>query len=57
MIAKIKADSCVGCGSCVDECPAAAISLKDEIAVVNEEECLGCGACEDVCPSGAITIE
>ncbi|MHB8103605.1 MAG: 4Fe-4S binding protein [Methanosarcina sp.] len=50
--------SCTGCGSCIDECPAAAISLSDDdIAVVDEKECLDCGACEDACPNGAITIE
>lgn len=57
MVAKVDADSCTGCGTCVDECPAAAISLSDDIAVVDENECLDCGACEDACPNNAITIE
>ncbi|KKG15412.1 ferredoxin [Methanosarcina sp. 2.H.T.1A.6] len=58
MVAKIDADACTGCGSCIDECPAAAISLNDDdIAVVDEDECLDCGACEDACPNGAITLE
>ncbi|AAM30456.1 MULTISPECIES: 4Fe-4S binding protein [Methanosarcina] len=58
MVAKIDADACTGCGTCVDECPAAAISLNDDdIAVVDEDECLDCGACVDACPNGAITLE
>ncbi len=58
MVAKVNADICTGCGTCVDECPAAAISLnEDDIAVVDESECLDCGACEDACPNNAITIE
>ncbi|WP_292371483.1 4Fe-4S binding protein [Methanosarcina sp. UBA411] len=57
MVAKVDADSCTGCGTCVDECPAAAISLNDDIAVVDENECLDCGACEDACPNNAITID
>jgi NAD-dependent dihydropyrimidine dehydrogenase PreA subunit len=57
MVAKINADSCTGCGSCIDECPAAAICLNDDIACVNKDECLDCGACEDTCPNGAVTIE
>jgi NAD-dependent dihydropyrimidine dehydrogenase PreA subunit len=57
MAAKINADSCTGCGSCIDECPAAAINLNDnDIAYVNENECLDCGACEDTCPNKAISI-
>jgi NAD-dependent dihydropyrimidine dehydrogenase PreA subunit len=58
MVAKVNADICTGCGTCVDECPAAAISLnEDDIAVVDESECLDCGACEDACPNNAIKIE
>ena len=58
MVAKIDADACTGCGTCVDECPAAAISLNDDdIAVVDEDECLDCGACVDAFPNGAITLE
>ena len=58
MVAKIDSDSCTGCGACIDECPAAAISLNDDdIACVSEDECLDCGACEDACPGGAITLE
>ncbi len=57
MVAKIDADSCTGCGTCVDECPAGAIELKDDLAVVDEDECLDCGACEDACPNGAIKVE
>ena len=41
MVANINADSCTGCGSCIDECPAAAICLnEDDIAYVNEDDCL-----------------
>jgi NAD-dependent dihydropyrimidine dehydrogenase PreA subunit len=58
MVAKINEDSCTGCGSCIDECPAAAISLNEkDKAFVNVDECLECGACEDTCPNGAITLE
>jgi len=57
MPAKIIENSCTGCGTCLDECPAAAICLtEDDIACVNEDECLDCGACEDACPNGAVTL-
>ena len=56
MVAKIIVDSCTGCGTCINECPAASICLNvDDIACVNEDECLDCGACEDACPNGAVT--
>jgi NAD-dependent dihydropyrimidine dehydrogenase PreA subunit len=58
MVAKINEDSCTGCGNCIDECPAAAISLKEDyIPFVNVNECLDCGVCEDTCPNGAIIID
>lgn len=57
MTAKVNANSCTGCGACVDECPAAAITLVDDIAVVEEGDCLDCGVCEDACPNGAISLE
>jgi heterodisulfide reductase subunit A-like polyferredoxin len=58
MLAKINTELCTGCGSCVDECPAGAISVNDkDVAVVDEAECLGCGVCEDACPNRAISIE
>ncbi|MBP2029999.1 ferredoxin [Methanohalophilus levihalophilus] len=58
MVAVINNDECVGCGTCVDECPTEAISMNDDnIAVVDENECTDCGACVDVCPTDAITQE
>lgn len=58
MVAIITVDECVGCGTCVDECPADAITLNGEnIAIVEENECLDCGACVDVCPTDAIAME
>jgi len=58
MVAKVNADECTGCATCVDECPSEAISMNDDdIAVVNADECTDCGACVDACPTEAITME
>ncbi len=57
MVAKIKIEDCTGCGTCVDECPATAISMKNEKAKVDEEECTECGICVDSCPAEAISME
>jgi electron transfer flavoprotein alpha subunit len=53
----IDEETCTGCGACIDVCPYDALSLEDNVAVVNEK-CTFCGAClEDVCPEDAITLE
>jgi ferredoxin len=58
MVAVINKDECVGCGTCVDECPVEAISMDDDnIAVVDANECTECGSCVDVCPTNAIILE
>ena len=58
MVAVIIAENCVGCATCVDECPVEAISLDGgNIAVVDENECTGCGGCIEVCPTEAIELE
>jgi len=46
--------NCTGCGICIDECPASAISLKMEKADINIAECIRCGICHDVCPQNSI---
>jgi ferredoxin len=50
MAYKIDLDTCVGCGTCVDECPVSAISEVDGKYVINEDECISCGACAGACP-------
>lgn len=57
MVAKVDKETCVGCGTCVDACPEAAIELVDEIAVVDEDRCQECGDCVEACPTESITVE
>lgn len=47
-------DACVSCGTCVDACPAGAISQGDAHYEIDESVCMGCGACAGACPTGAI---
>jgi len=53
---KIDEEKCIACGSCAEQCPADAITIEDEFAVINEETCIGCAQCIAVCPEGIIKI-
>jgi ferredoxin len=58
MPAVVDEQSCMGCGACVDQCPAGAITLNDEgVAVVNKEKCTGCMKCTKACSIDAISAE
>jgi uncharacterized pyridoxamine 5'-phosphate oxidase family protein len=46
-------DDCIGCGSCLSDCPQSCIELKEK-AVIRQENCLHCGNCAEVCPVGAV---
>ncbi len=46
---------CSGCGICSEQrCVVEAISITEDIAVVNPEGCIGCGLCVSECPETAI---
>jgi uncharacterized protein len=47
---------CKGCKSCLEYCPAGAISMADKKAEIREG-CIGCGECVVVCPHKAIEIK
>jgi len=50
----VKQEDCVGCGICVEECPAGAISLDEGKASIDDDTCITCGRCHDVCPQEAV---
>ncbi|MFA4991432.1 MAG: DUF362 domain-containing protein [Candidatus Omnitrophota bacterium] len=47
---------CVSCGCCVKICPAGAISLQKEKALIDQSKCVGCGECICACKFDAIFI-
>ena len=62
LAAKVKEETCIGCGRCVTSCQDGgkqAISLEKDKkkAFVHIEKCTGCGLCQIVCPVKAIDME
>lgn len=46
--------SCVGCGKCMEYCPAHAIEIKNSRAVIDRRKCINCFCCGEFCPLGAM---
>jgi signal transduction histidine kinase/Fe-S-cluster-containing hydrogenase component 2 len=49
-------DRCRTCYTCVRECPAKAIRIREGQAQIVDERCIGCGNCVRVCSQGAKRI-
>jgi ferredoxin len=63
---ELHAESCNGCGKCVEACPVEAMALvsasdphkpKHKKARLDEDLCLGCGVCVRACPNGGISLK
>lgn len=50
---KINSDKCVACGGCIDLCPSIAISMVDDLVIIDDQLCTECGICVKVCPMNA----
>lgn len=54
---KIDTVRCIGCKSCVTQCPADALeSVGGKAILAHPQQCVYCAACEDVCPTAAIEL-
>jgi uncharacterized protein len=53
----ISANACKGCRTCLQYCPASAISVSAGKASIDANTCIGCGECLIVCPCHAIEVQ
>ncbi|NIO00014.1 MAG: 4Fe-4S dicluster domain-containing protein [Anaerolineae bacterium] len=54
----IDAEKCTGCGRCLRNCPAEAISgEKKEPHTIDQENCIKCGSCLELCKFDAVIVE
>ncbi len=53
---KVIADECTGCETCIAYCNVKAISMQDDVAVIDPDVCVECWVCyhNRVCPKDAI---
>jgi Pyruvate/2-oxoacid:ferredoxin oxidoreductase delta subunit len=47
---------CIGCGTCAEICPVAAVQMSDDVPQVDTDWCIGCGVCAVHCPASVISI-
>ena len=53
---EVNLERCTGCGSCLDACPAEAISIVEGHAQIDDARCQRCEACVSACPAGALAV-
>ncbi len=50
-------DICTGCGTCIERCPAKAMTLSEDLPLVDLDRCFGCSVCAVGCSMEAIKME
>ncbi len=54
--ARVEAEECAGCETCVSRCQMEAVTVEDEKASVDLDRCIGCGLCVTTCSTGAMFL-
>jgi heterodisulfide reductase subunit A-like polyferredoxin len=56
-VAKVDAEACTACMTCVKVCPYGAPELVGHKVEIQEAKCMGCGSCAAACPAQAIQLQ
>ena len=48
---------CIGCGLCMKNCEAGAVTVSELVAHIDQEKCVKCGVCMEKCPRKTIIHE
>lgn len=54
-VMKVCKVSCIACGMCEKNCPTNAITMENNLPVINYAKCTNCGTCAEKCPRKLIT--
>lgn len=53
-VLSIDRNQCIGCAKCFNVCPADAVRMISNKAVIDPVKCIKCGNCVEICPVNAI---
>ena len=45
---------CLGCGLCAKNCPSSAITMRNNLPIIDYTKCTNCGLCASKCPAKCI---
>ncbi|VTR69576.1 conserved hypothetical protein [Desulfosarcina cetonica] len=50
-------DGCTACGTCIDQCPADALAMVDDLPEADMGRCVTCFCCQEICPEKAMHLQ
>lgn len=50
-------ENCTTCGACVEQCPAEALSIPEDLPVADMDRCVTCFCCQEICPEKAMVLQ